>query len=82
MSASPPARAELSLPLAVTQLMKGVVYRDTHEAAWRHLLQLQPQVRDYVAVMGLIVVVDEAEAAIRPGVGHRPKPIVGRAYSR
>ena len=61
MSASPPARAELSLPLAVTQLMKGVVYRDTHEAAWRHLLQLQPQVRDYVAVMGLIVVVDEAE---------------------
>jgi len=61
MSASSPARAELSLPLAVTQLMKGVVYRDTHEAAWRHLLQLQPQVRDYVAVMGLTVVVDEAE---------------------
>ena len=49
------------LPLAVTQLMKGVVYRDTHERAWRHLLQLQPQVRDYVAVLGLQVVVDEAE---------------------
>jgi hypothetical protein len=41
--------------------MKGVVYRDTHERAWRHLLQLQPQVRDYVAVLGLQVVVDEAE---------------------
>jgi hypothetical protein len=50
-----------SLPLAVTQLMKGVVYRDTHEAAWRQLLQLQAQVRDYVAVIGLTVVVDEAE---------------------
>jgi hypothetical protein len=52
---------EPDLPLAVTQLLKGVVYRDTHESAWRHLLQLQPQVRDYVAVLGLQVVVDEAE---------------------
>jgi Domain of unknown function (DUF4194) len=53
--------SEPDLSLAVTQLMKGVVYRDTHERAWRHLLQLQPQVRDYVAVLGLLVVVDEAE---------------------
>ena len=52
---------EPDLALAVTQLMKGVVYRDTHERAWRHLLQLQPQVRDYVAVLGLQVVIDEAE---------------------
>ncbi len=52
---------EPDLPLAVTQLMKGVVYRDTHERAWHHLLQLQPQVRDYVGVLGLQVVVDEAE---------------------
>jgi hypothetical protein len=50
-----------NLSLAVTQLMKGVVYRDTHEVAWRHLVQLQAQVRDYVAVIGLTVVVDEAE---------------------
>jgi hypothetical protein len=50
-----------SLPLVVTQLMKGVVYRDTHETAWRQLLQLQAQVRDYVAVIGLTVVIDEAE---------------------
>jgi hypothetical protein len=52
---------EPDLSLAVTQLMKGVVYRDTHERAWRHLLQLQPQVREYVGVLGLQVVVDEAE---------------------
>jgi len=52
---------EPDLSLTVTQLMKGVVYRDTHERAWQHLLQLQPQVRDYVAVLGLQVVVDEAE---------------------
>ena len=49
------------LSAAVVQLMKGVVYRDTHEKAWQHLLQLQPQVRDYVEVLGLQVVIDEAE---------------------
>jgi uncharacterized protein DUF4194 len=53
--------SEPELSLAVTQVMKGVVYRDTHERAWRDLLQLQPQVRDHVAVLGLQVVVDEAE---------------------
>jgi hypothetical protein len=50
---------DLSVP--VIQLMKGVVYRDTHDKAWQHLLQLQPQVRDYVEVLGLQVVIDEAE---------------------
>lgn len=54
-------RSELSLPLAVTSLMKGVVYRDTHEKAWRHLIPLQSRVRDYVATIGLTVIVDEAE---------------------
>ena len=53
--------AEPDLPLAVTQLMKGVVYRDAHDRAWRQILQLQAQVRDYVAVIGLTVVIDEAE---------------------
>src|ERR1700690_3846299 len=41
--------------------MKGVVYRDTHDRAWRQLLVLQAQVRDYVAIMGLTVIIDEAE---------------------
>ena len=41
--------------------MKGAVYRDTHDEAWQQLLQLQPQVRDYVEVLGLQVVIDEAE---------------------
>lgn len=60
-STAPLAPAEPDLPLAVTQLMKGVVYRDAHERAWRELLALQAQVRDYVAVIGLTVVIDEAE---------------------
>jgi hypothetical protein len=52
---------EPELSYVVIPLMKGAVYRDTHDRAWKHLLQLQPQVRDYVGTMGLQVVVDEAE---------------------
>jgi Domain of unknown function (DUF4194) len=52
---------EPELPAAVVPLMKGAVYRDTHDRAWKQLLQLQPHVRDYVAVLGLQVVIDEAE---------------------
>jgi hypothetical protein len=52
---------EPDLSVAVTQLMKGAVYRETHDRAWSQLLQLQPQVRDHVAVLGLQVVIDEAE---------------------
>ena len=52
---------EPDLSVAVTQLMKGAVYRETHDRAWSHLPQLQPQVRDHVAVLGLQVVIDEAE---------------------
>ena len=52
---------EPDLPSAVIPLMKGVVYRDTHDRAWKQLLQLQPHVRDYVEVLGLQVVIDEAE---------------------
>ena len=52
---------EPDLSSAVIPLLKGVVYRDTHDRPWQHLLQLQPQVRDYVAALGLTVVIDEAE---------------------
>jgi hypothetical protein len=61
VTAPPPARSELDLPLVATSLMKGVVYRDTHEQVWRHLLPLQAQLRDHMATLGLVPVVDEAE---------------------
>ncbi|MEP7762325.1 DUF4194 domain-containing protein [Sanguibacter sp. 25GB23B1] len=54
-------RAEPELSHVVTALMKGVVYRDTHERLWRDLLHLQSQARDYVATIGLTVVIDETE---------------------
>lgn len=61
MSPGEVSSPELDLSIALVQLMKGVVYRDQHENAWRHLRRLQPQVRDYVGVIGLTVVLDEAE---------------------
>ena len=52
---------DADLSLAVTQLMKGAVYRDTHDRAWRSLLELQPRAQDYVDELGLQVIIDEAE---------------------
>src|SRR5262245_5905281 len=55
------SRPELDLPLVVTTLMKGPVYRDQHEKVWRHLLGRRAAGPEYVAGMGLQVLVDEAE---------------------
>lgn len=45
----------------LVQLMKGVVYRDTHERQWHQLLALRAQVRDHVGLLGLSAEIDEAE---------------------
>jgi hypothetical protein len=49
------------LSLAVIHLFKGPVYRDIHEKVWTLLLDVRNQIADYVAVLGLQVVVDEVE---------------------
>lgn len=49
------------LTLVLVQLMKGPLYRDTHEKLWGLLLGTRNSVSDYVAVIGLTLVVDEAE---------------------
>ncbi|MDZ4252333.1 MAG: DUF4194 domain-containing protein [Sulfuritalea sp.] len=46
--------------LAIT-LLKGVIYREGDERLWGSLLDLQARVRDYVAVLALDMVLDEAE---------------------
>jgi hypothetical protein len=51
----------MTLSVAVTQLLKGVVYRDTHDRAWRSLTEFTPQARDYVGTLGLEIYIDEAE---------------------
>jgi len=58
----PVANTEPSdLSLVLIQLMKGPLYRDTHEKLWGLLLGVRHQVSDYVTVLGLNAVIDEAE---------------------
>jgi hypothetical protein len=45
----------------VVPLLRGVLYREDDSGEWGALLQLQARVRDYVAVLALELVVDEAE---------------------
>jgi len=49
------------LSTLVIPLFKGVIYQETDPALWQSLLNLQARVRDYVAVLGLELALDEAE---------------------
>jgi len=42
-------------------LMKGVTYQENDPALWQSLLAVQARVRDYVALLGLELILDEAE---------------------
>ena len=57
--ATPAPAADLSTLLI--GLLKGVLYRESDERQWAALLNLQARVRDYVAVLNLELVLDEAE---------------------
>lgn len=56
---TPAPTADLSALLI--NLLKNVLYREGDERLWAALLNLQARVRDYVAVLNLEVVLDEAE---------------------
>jgi len=53
-------------------LLKGVQYREQDESQWAALLNLQARVRDYVAVLNLDLVLDEAEG--HAFLKSRPEP--------
>ena len=57
--AAPAPAPDLSVLLI--GLLKGVLYREADERQWSSLLQLQARVREYVAVLNLELVLDEAE---------------------
>ena len=54
-----PTAANLS-PVLIA-LMKGITSRDDDPALWQALLELQARVREYAAVLGLELILDEAE---------------------
>ena len=56
-----PAAPQYDLTAIVVPLLKSVLYRDDDTALWTALLKLRPRVSDYVAVLALDLVLDEAE---------------------
>lgn len=50
---------ELS-PLAI-RLLRGMLFRDNDPQLWEHLIDLQARIRDYMSVLNLDLVIDEAE---------------------
>ncbi len=52
---------EADLSVLLIHLLKSVLYREGDERLWAALLNLQARVRDYVAVLNLDLVLDEAE---------------------
>ena len=56
-----PASHSLELASIVVPLLKGVIYQEENPALWSALLNLMAAVRDYVAVLGLELILDEAE---------------------
>jgi hypothetical protein len=64
LSDSTPGRfvePDRELGSVVVPLLKGVIYMEDNPALWNSLLALEPGVRDYVSVMGLELILDEAE---------------------
>lgn len=49
------------LPLVAVNLLKSVIYQDTDARLWGRMLSVQARLRDYMAVLGLDVILDEAE---------------------
>jgi hypothetical protein len=50
-----------TLGRVIVALLQGVLYQESDPKLWQHLLNLQTRVRDYVTVIGLELLLDEAE---------------------
>jgi hypothetical protein len=64
--------------------MKGVTYRDADESLWQSLVLLSARVREHVGVLGLDLVLDEAEgyAYLRQSLVAEGEPELPRLVAR
>ena len=64
-------------PRVIIALMKGVVYAENDPALWQDLFKLQARARDHIKVLGLELMLDEAEGYAwlhtRPAVEGAPE---------
>ena len=74
------------LSAVIVPLLKGVLYQEGDAGQWNALLQLQARVRDYVTVLGLDLVLDEAEGYAflrsRPNLDGDPETSLPRLVPR
>jgi len=74
------------LSVIVVSLLRGVLYQEEKVEVWNALLNLQAAVRDYVAVLGLELILDEAEGYAflrsRPEEEENTVPAVPRLVRR
>jgi hypothetical protein len=59
--ANDPGRRPHEFSAVVVSLLKGVLYQEENPGLWGELIHHQAGVRDYVAVLGLELLLDEAE---------------------
>jgi len=52
---------EQQLSVVAISLLKGAIYQETDGELWNYLLMIEARVRDYVAVLGLELILDESE---------------------
>lgn len=80
------ASAAYDISALVIPLLKGVIYQESDASLWGALLKLQPRVRDFVAVLGLELVLDEAEGYAflrsRPEAADDTSPKLPRLVAR
>lgn len=74
------------LSVVVVSLLRGVLDQEEKAEVWHVLLNLQAAVRDYVAVLGLELVLDEAEGYAflrsRPEDEEKPETAIPRLVRR
>ena len=56
-----PTSVVADLSVVVINLLKGVIHQENDAQLWQALFQLQSRVRDYLAVLDLELILDEAE---------------------
>lgn len=61
LSSQSEAPQEVALSAVVIPLLKGVVYQENDPSHWNQLVTLDAQIRDYVRVLDLELVLDESE---------------------
>jgi hypothetical protein len=78
------AAATTDLSAVSVSLLKGVIYREDSPSLWNSLFTLQARVRDYMSVLGLELILDEAEgyAFLRSRTVDEAAPSLPRLIAR